>query len=234
MVTSNTLQVISYKNTYKCVVILSRLERGGGVKFGIHPPPPPPPPPPQYCVELTHWGRETHICVGKLTISATDNGLSSGRRQAIIWTNAGILLIETLGTNFNEILIEIHTFSFKKMHLKISSAKWRPFCLGLNMLSITYPCPGCMLQLSSARPTGCLRCIYDLVLCVAWNQFIIDRSCLYCAWNKFWKYILCMAMSMFSLQTELMNSASRLGNFIVSWSFKIFQCNEMGKYRLKP
>ena len=52
---------------------------------------------------LTHWGRETHICVGKLTIIASDNGLSPGRRQTIIWTNAGILLIGSLGTNFNEI-----------------------------------------------------------------------------------------------------------------------------------
>ena len=85
---------------------------------------------------LTHWGREMHICVGKLTIIASDNGLSPGWRQAIIWTNAGILLIGPLGTNCNEILIEIHTFSFKKMHLKMSSAKWRPCCLGLNMLTL--------------------------------------------------------------------------------------------------
>ena len=83
---------------------------------------------------LTHWGRVTHICVGKLTIIGLDNGLSPERRQAIIWTNAGILLIRTLATNFSEILSEIHTFSFKKMHLKISSAKWRPFCLRLNVL----------------------------------------------------------------------------------------------------
>ena len=53
----------------------------------------------------------------------SDNGLSPGRRQAIIWTNAGILLIQTLRTNFSEILSEIHTFLFKKMHLKMSSAK---------------------------------------------------------------------------------------------------------------
>ena len=49
--------------------------------------------------ELTHWGRETHICIGKLTIIGSDNGLSPGRRQAIIWTNAGILLIGPLGKN---------------------------------------------------------------------------------------------------------------------------------------
>ena len=84
---------------------------------------------------LTHWGRVTHICVGKLTIIGSDNGLSLGRRQAIIWPNAGILLIRPLGTNFREILIGIQTFSFKKMCLKMSSAKWRPFCLGLNVLT---------------------------------------------------------------------------------------------------
>ena len=84
--------------------------------------------------ELTHWGRVTHKCVGKLTSIGSDNGLSPGRRQAIIWTNAGILFIWPLGTNFSEILIAIEAFSFKKIHLKISSAKWRPFCLGLNVL----------------------------------------------------------------------------------------------------
>ena len=83
---------------------------------------------------LTHWGRVTHICVGNLTIIGSDNGLSPDRRQAIIWTNAGILLIGPLGTNFSEILAEIITFSFKQMYLKVSSAKWCPFCLGLNVL----------------------------------------------------------------------------------------------------
>ena len=83
---------------------------------------------------LTHWGRVTHICVGRLTNIGSDNGLSPGRRQAINWTNAGILLIAPLETNFSEILIGIQTLSFKKMHLKMSSAEWRPFCLGLNVL----------------------------------------------------------------------------------------------------
>ena len=86
--------------------------------------------------DLTHWGRVTHICVSKLTIIGSDNGLSPGRRQAIIWTNAGILSIGPLGTNFNETLIEIQTFSLKKIRLKISSAKRRPFSLGINVSSI--------------------------------------------------------------------------------------------------
>ena len=83
---------------------------------------------------LTHWGRVTHICVGNLTIIGSDNGLSPCRCQAIIWKNVGILLIGPLGTNFSEMLFEIHTFSFKKIHLKMSSGKRRPFCLGLNVL----------------------------------------------------------------------------------------------------
>ena len=83
---------------------------------------------------LTHWGRVTHICVGKLTIIGSDNGLSPERRQAIIWTNAGILLIGPLGTNFREILIEIQTFLLKKIRLKMPSAKCGSFHLGLNVL----------------------------------------------------------------------------------------------------
>ena len=52
-----------------------------------------------------------------------DNGLSPIRRQAINWTNAGLLSIEALGTNLTEIWIEIVTFSFKKMRFKMSIAK---------------------------------------------------------------------------------------------------------------
>ena len=80
----------------------------------------------------------THICVSKLTIIGSDNGLSPGRCQAIILTNAGILLIGPLGTNFSEIVIEIQAFSLKKMHLKMSSAKRRSFFLGLNVLILKH------------------------------------------------------------------------------------------------
>ena len=85
---------------------------------------------------VTHWGRVTHICVSELTIIGSDNGLSPGRRQAIIRTNAGILLIRPLGINFSEFVVEILIFSFKKRRLKVSSAKWRLFCLGLNELTV--------------------------------------------------------------------------------------------------
>ena len=110
---------------------------------------------------LTHGGQVMHICVSKLTIIDSDNGLSPGWRQAINWTNAGILLTGPLGTNFSETLIEICTFSFKKMHLKMSSGKWRPFCFALNVSSCPYihyiPLPSRVR--SSDRQTGsCHHC----------------------------------------------------------------------------
>ena len=100
----------------------------------------------------------TQICVSKLTIIGSNNGLSPGRRQAIIWTNAGILLIGALGTNHSEIeiLIKIHTFSLKKMHLKMSSGKRRPSCLSLNVLR-TCPTPASSQQQEGrilSRPAG--------------------------------------------------------------------------------
>ena len=64
-----------------------------------------------YKAYWTHWGRVTHIGIGNLTIIASDNGLLPGQHQAIIWTNDGIL----------------------------SSSKWWPFCLGLNVLKIIFP-----------------------------------------------------------------------------------------------
>ena len=71
------------------------------------------------------------------TIIGSDNGLSPGGRQAIIWASAGILLIRWVGTNFSEILCGIYVFSFKKMHLKMSSAKWRQLLLGYALFPLS-------------------------------------------------------------------------------------------------
>ena len=85
--------------------------------------------------ELTHWSRVTQIYVCGLNIIGSENGFPPGRRQAAILTYAEILLIGPLGTSGSEILIEIHIFSFIKMCLKVSFAKWRQFCLGPSMLA---------------------------------------------------------------------------------------------------
>ena len=78
--------------------------------------------------------RVTHICVSKLNTIGSDNGLSPDRRQDIIWTNHEILSFWPSGTNIS--ISEFHTFSFTKMHFKMSSGKWRPCWLGLNVLTM--------------------------------------------------------------------------------------------------
>ena len=88
-----------------------------------------------YIYHLTHWGQVTHICVSKTSTLSSDNGLSPGQHQVIIWNNAGRLLIGPLGSNICEILIGIQAFSFKEMYLKMLYAKCHPFCRGLNMLT---------------------------------------------------------------------------------------------------
>ena len=57
----------------------------------------------------------TYICVSKLTNIGSENGLSLGRHQAIIWTNTRTLLTGPKGTNIKEIWIEIHAFSFENV-----------------------------------------------------------------------------------------------------------------------
>ena len=71
-----------------------------------------------------------HICVGKLAITGSDDGLAPGRRQAIFWTNAAVLLIRTLGTNFSDILSEINTLSnaFENVVCEMASIFSRPEC----------------------------------------------------------------------------------------------------------
>ena len=96
--------------------------------------------------DLTHWGRVTHIWVRRVAIIGSDNSLSPGRCQAIIWPNCWILLIAPLGTNCSEILIEIYPYSPRKVHLKMSVWKRQPICLRLNVLMISekdmLPIPG--------------------------------------------------------------------------------------------
>ena len=115
--------------------------------------------------DLTLRGRVTHICVSKLTIIGSDNCLSPGGRQAIIWTNAGILLIGPVWTNFSEILIEIYTFSLKKMRLKISFAKWRPCCLGLNVLMLSSNPQDCLWGNAASQIFPCLSDLVNIAFC---------------------------------------------------------------------
>ena len=120
---ANTLELcLSCNNPSTCHYILRRLFSlfGQTVRLSL-----------TFIASLKASPLVPHICVSELGQHFdSDNGLSPIRHHAIIWTSAGNLLIETLGTIFSEIVIEINTFSFKKMHLKMSFVKWRPYCPG--------------------------------------------------------------------------------------------------------
>ena len=96
----------------------------------------------------------THVCISDLP------NIGADRRQAIIWAITGILLTGTLGTNFSDFLIDIQTFSFNEIHLKMSSATWRPFCLGFNVLTNNNK------TLQSEPHAYSLRCIISTLNCL--------------------------------------------------------------------
>ena len=135
----------------------------------------------------------THICVGKLTIIGSDNGLSPQRRQAIIWTNAGILLIGPLGTNFSEILIEIQTFSLKTIRLKMSSTKCCSFRLGLNVLKISDH-DECAIASVIVRRAGLLLSQQDF----EWRWSVPLFQCLTVLEFSFILFDLCLLITFFN------------------------------------
>ena len=105
-------------------------------------------------VALWHWGTNPEVVV---YVSICYLRLVWwGQWVNSLSPSAGILLNGPLGTNFNENLIEIHTFSFTKM----SSGKWRPFCLGISVLSV---------EVSSAISRKILSAHYDVT---KWKHFL--------------------------------------------------------------
>ena len=103
------------------------------------------------------------ICVSKLGHHCSDNGLSPVRRQAITWTNAGLLSIGLLGTSFSEIWIGNLSLSCKKMYVKMSSAK---------MAAILSPNrPVGSEPLSEPIPTSHQRCSVTFI-CEQFHKFM--------------------------------------------------------------
>ena len=100
---------------------------------------------------LTHWGRVTHVCLSTLTIIGPYNGLLPDQCQTIIWTNAGILLIKTLGTSFSEILSKIQIFHWRKCIWKCRLQNHAHFVSA-------FMCQGCAketMEQSTPRPIHC-------------------------------------------------------------------------------
>ena len=87
-----------------------------------------------FVLALTHLPL-CRIYASEIWVSSDSGiGLSPVRRQAITWTNADLLSIGPLGTNFSEISVDIQTFSLNKIHLKMASAIFPPNCPGGDVL----------------------------------------------------------------------------------------------------
>ena len=148
------------------------------------------------------------------------------QRKAITWTNAGLLSIGLLGTNFSEIRIANLTFSFKKMHLKLSSAKMATICPGRDELNTSK----CRASLASGglngRKSMGSRPVYFQVarsLSVYATTVVVTwMLCSYYVWVVHniihfvfhnWKYrqISCRRCSNYIFILELIHGFNRLG-----------------------
>ena len=98
------------------------------------------------------------------------------------WTNAVILLIGPLGINLSEIFIKIYTFSFKRMHLKMLSGNWRPFCIGVNVLIMCELGDHCCYLANWTL--GNNRQIYQCIMFLF--KKCILKFWLQCSWILFW------------------------------------------------
>ena len=164
-------------------------------------------------------------------MTVSDNDLSPGRRQAIIGNNDGILFIEPLG----EILIEMYHFSFRKMQLKMSSGKWRPFChrlsglkLGIHNMGLLFSVdlPPYMLVINdiwicfphAVKIHASIRCAFYALS----RPYLIRKQPSYIRifhW-KFWKCNTCLALQVF-LSAVQKHSIKQL--FV--WVTHVYYCN---------
>ena len=84
----------------------------------------------------------TQICVGKLTIIGSDNGLSPGRRQAIIWTKCWNIANLTLMNKFQwyfyqNSIIFIPENELENVVCEMASILSRPQCVN-NSVAVRY------------------------------------------------------------------------------------------------
>ena len=100
---------------------------------------------------LTHWGRVTHICFGELTIIGSDNGLSPGWRQAIIWTNAGALSIGPLGNFYRNSYFFIQENKFDFVVCEMAAILSWHQCVNPSSTGLVY------INGTLMRPSACLQ-----------------------------------------------------------------------------
>ena len=136
------------------------------------------------------------------------------------------LLIGPLRTNFSEILSDIHSFSCKKMHVKMSSAKWRPFCLGLNVLRhvlITWKCFRHQWLLGDKSTghwwisiTHCITLVFSLLY--AWrNLFNKQSGCRWFHTPRHSRHISLMESDIFLIIFHVYRIKSAHGTVVLSF-----------------
>ena len=107
---------------------------------------------------------EWRVYVPVNTIVGSDYGLSTGRRQAIIWTNDGILFWGPSffwgGTSFNRILIGIHNLKSRK---SISKCRLEN---GGRLVSASICWYHIYITFHSFWKAKRLQCVHDRI----WNQ----------------------------------------------------------------
>ena len=102
---------------------------------------------------LHHWGRVAHIYVSKLSIIGSDNGLSPGRRQAII-NIVNLTPRNKLQWNFNRnSYIFIQENPFQNVVWKMAA-----ICLGLNLLNSLWPGDSYMRQWTGSSLVQVMAC----------------------------------------------------------------------------
>ena len=119
-----------------------------------------------------------------------------------------------LGTNFSEILMEIYTFSFGKMHLQMSSGKWRPFwfSLILNVRNAWQTSDALVLVVLVLFYTNSLYPEYDLE-CNNIVTIFVDMRVLCCSELTYW----CQNKMTSILQTTFSNSHASINLKCLYW-----------------
>ena len=121
---------LSAPERYIFVCFQNRQLRERNVSYALHP-------------TVTHWGRETQICVSNLTLIGSDNGLSHSRRRAIIWTNVGLLLI---GWYFSFRIFSIMTDGGKITAIGFIKLCLFGVCWWYSVVKSWYKMPLCLIQ----------------------------------------------------------------------------------------
>ena len=134
---------------------------------------------------LIHWGQVMHICVSKLRHHWLRQWLLACLAPNHYFDQCWLVVISPSRTYLNEILLDIQSFIFKKMHLKMLCAKWQPSCPGLKMLASIRD-RMMWMKINEDRQTLCsVNKIWAAICPVKQQLRHIEENCQF--WKKKWQ-----------------------------------------------